>query len=623
MNPLARLQTLCWWPRHLYQQLMAMMSALLLLALGLLGGYTAHEQTLLGQQATEKQVAALARTVAISSANLILTDSLDGLEELALRSAELADVRAVRVLGRRGEPLAQVVRPADEAPRVIYDHRLSAEVHPPATQDTPLPALRPHADGIEAWHPVMAGEQVGWVQVVHDTRGLQHERARIWRNTAVVAVMAILLCMWLLWMLLRRPMRGLTRARAFAREMVDAKGRLLPREPGPAEFVELVDSLNEASMVLCQQMILLEHQVAELHAHEAQLADQNEQLGALFRLSQDGLVTFDRAGRVRFVNQAFLRLTGLQEAEVQGCEVTALSALLAQRLRDASAFPGLASVFANESQGEAVQVRLQGDGARTLSLTGQCSAHGGVSRVLFVGDVTRQRQLDDMKSEFLSMAAHELRTPMVSIFGFTELMLKRDMPAEQRQDLLGRIHRHSQSMVSILNELLDLARIEARRGQDFRIEPLVLDDVVAAVVQDFKPAPGRSAPAWQEAAQPSPVRADRHKLQQAVLNILSNAYKYSPQGGEVSVRLLHHTDDEGVSWHGVVIEDHGMGLSAEHVQRLSSGERFFRADKSGNIPGTGLGVSIVKELMELMGGRMVVDSELGVGTRVTLWLRGA
>ena len=107
-------------------------------------------------------------------------------------------------------------------------------------------------------------------------------------------------------------------------------------------------------------------------------------------------------------------------------------------------------------------------------------------------------------------------------------------------------------------------------------------------------------------------------MQQAVLNILSNAYKYSPDGGPVQVHNVLAEPDAGRHRFGVQIEDQGMGLSPEHLARL--GERFFRADKSGSIPGTGLGVSIVKELMELMGGRMQVDSELGKGTTVTLWL---
>jgi signal transduction histidine kinase len=115
-----------------------------------------------------------------------------------------------------------------------------------------------------------------------------------------------------------------------------------------------------------------------------------------------------------------------------------------------------------------------------------------------------------------------------------------------------------------------------------------------------------------------PVQVDRHKMQQAVLNILSNAYKYSPDGGPVELRYLVGDSQLPGKRFAVQIQDHGMGLSPENLARM--GERFFRADKSGNIPGTGLGVSIVKELMGLMGGRMVVESAPGEGTTVTLWL---
>jgi len=237
---------------------------------------------------------------------------------------------------------------------------------------------------------------------------------------------------------------------------------------------------------------------------------------------------------------------------------------------------------------------------------------------VYVCDVTRQHTLDQMKSEFLSMAAHELRTPMTSIYGYTELMLKREMNAEQRQDLLGRIYRQCQSMISILNELLDLARIEARRGQDFKLEMVDLADVAASVINDFNPPAGREAPRVDAALAPMPVHVDVQKMQQAVLNVLSNAYKYSPDGGPVFVRYMVADAEQGRHRFAIEIEDQGMGLSPDHLARL--GERFFRADKSGNIPGTGLGVSIVKELIELMGGRMHVASELGKGTTVTLWL---
>ena len=606
-----------WWPRHFHQQLLVITAGIVVLALAVLGGYTAHEQAAAKQQAAETQARDLARQLAVASASLMLTDRLDELEELCVRAAELGDTRALRVFDRDGRPLVQVVRPPQGAVTVIYEPNEAAATMPvsPVAGD-PQPVMTAGADTVEAWHPVAAGELLGWVQVRQDTVALRADRQRIWRNTLVVAALAVLVSMVVLNALLNRPLRALSRARSFARELVHVQGQQLPSEPAPVEFAELRESLNEASTLLARQR-------HHLQAHEAQLAEQNEQLGALFRFSQDGLLTFDRQDRVRFVNQAFLSLTGLSEAEVLACDVTMLAAALTARQvvsTGASTTPwDLESVFATgDHEVLPLVLELATEPRTVLSLTGHRSEQGSVSRVLYVCNITRQQQLDDMKSEFLSMAAHELRTPMVSIHGFTELMLHRTMTAEQQRDLLSRVHRHSQAMISILNELLDLARIESRRGQDLQREALDVGELVVDVIRGFQPPEGRSPPQCEAPSEPLMVQADRHKLRQAVLNILSNAYKYSPGGTEVRVSFLKEQAEGERTQVGVVIEDEGIGLSEADLARV--GERFFRADKSGNVPGTGLGLSIVKELMTLMGGRMEITSQLGRGTTVRLWL---
>jgi signal transduction histidine kinase len=548
-----------------------------------LGGYTSHEQAAAKQQAAETQARDLARQLAVASASLMLTDRLDELEELSVRAAELGDTRALRVFDRDGRPLVQVVRPPQGAVTVIYEPNEAAATMPvsPVAGD-PQPVMTAGADTVEAWHPVAAGELLGWVQVRQDTVALRADRQRIWRNTLVVAALAVLVSMVVLNALLNRPLRALSRARSFARELVHVQGQQLPSEPAPVEFAELRESLNEASTLLARQR-------HHLQAHEAQLAEQNEQLGALFRFSQDGLLTFDRQDRVRFVNQAFLSLTGLSEAEVLACDVTMLAAALTARQvvsTGASTTPwDLESVFATgDHEVVPLVLELATEPRTVLSLTGHRSEQGSVSRVLYVCNITRQQQLDDMKSEFLSMAAHELRTPMVSI----------------------------------LNELLDLARIESRRGQDLQREALDVGELVVDVIRGFQPPEGRSPPQCEAPSEPLMVQADRHKLRQAVLNILSNAYKYSPGGTEVRVSFLKEQAEGERTQVGVVIEDEGIGLSEADLARV--GERFFRADKSGNVPGTGLGLSIVKELMTLMGGRMEITSQLGRGTTVRLWL---
>jgi signal transduction histidine kinase len=220
-----------------------------------------------------------------------------------------------------------------------------------------------------------------------------------------------------------------------------------------------------------------------------------------------------------------------------------------------------------------------------------------------------------MKSEFLSHAAHELRTPMASIFGFTELLISQDFDADTRKDLLATIHKQTAWLVDIINELLDIARIEARRGKDFNIEavplPPLVDAVVAALQIDRQRWPVHiDCPGHLPA-----VRADAAKLRQALTNVLGNAVKYSPGGGIIDVRCATH-DDSGRAMLAITITDHGIGMTPDQVARVC--ERFYRADTSGNIPGTGLGMAIVKEITELLGGSVDIQSSPHHGSTVTL-----
>ncbi len=611
------------WPQRLHQQLVLMVSLSLLLALSLLGGYTAMELTDEAALSQEAHAASLARSAAAISVLPIQAEDMGDLVAVLRGAADFDEVRAIVAVTPQGTVLAHVSHEGGQSPHAVFEGR-ETHVRVP-TLEQPQLSLDADARLITAWHPVMAPRLVAWVRMDYDARSLYEMRERIWRNTFVVAMLAISLCATFMALMRRRPMRGLYRAKAFAKELVNAEGRQMPARPAPLELMELNAALNEASMLLKQQMIMIEDGLRQHQGHESRLAAQNDQLSAIFAMSHDGLVTFDQGGHVQFANRAFMSLTGLRPAQVIGKTQLELECRLRELAANGSTFTSLEACFSALERPQDVPeggytLVLAGERSSVLTLSGQRSATGAVSRVLYVCDVTKQRALDQMKTEFLSMAAHELRTPMVSIFGFTELMLKRDIAPEQQKDLLARIHRHCQSMIAILNELLDLARIESRKGQDFQLERIDLSKVVRDSVVDFKPPAGREAPILVDTDAEMPVEVDAHKLQQALLNLLSNAYKYSPQGGPVVVKMLCGAGTDRRALMGVQVIDEGMGMSPEHVSRV--GERFFRADKSGSIPGTGLGLSIVKELLDLMSGSLQVQSELGRGTTVTLWLPG-
>jgi signal transduction histidine kinase len=240
-----------------------------------------------------------------------------------------------------------------------------------------------------------------------------------------------------------------------------------------------------------------------------------------------------------------------------------------------------------------------------------------MSQVLYLRDVTREAEIDRMKSQFLEMAAHELRTPLTSVLGYAEVLLAQEFDAETQREMLGTIYRQSQVVTSIINELLDLVRIDAQRGQDFTVETMALSEVVAGAVAAYKPAGGRESPVMQPGDSRLHISGDRRKLGQVITNLISNAYKYSPGGGAVSIGYPVASKG-GRRLLGVQIRDHGIGMSAKQQARCF--ERFYRADASGNIPGTGLGLCIVKEIMDLHGGRIDLESTPDQGTTITVWL---
>ncbi len=409
------------------------------------------------------------------------------------------------------------------------------------------------------------------------------------------------------------------------------------------EAARIAQSLQEKNAQLAQSHVQLTTEnwmrleaQKELELALERIQDRTEQLNAIFDLSPDGFVSFDAQGCVKYVSPAFSRMTGMGLDETVGLNEAAFSARLAKNCLESARFPGIAALkhgpnvhhhphsmepAAPDTKGRQL-IELLSPEKRVLEVGLRISKTNLVSQILYFRDVTHETEIDQMKSEFLSHAAHELRTPMVSIFGYTELMLAKDFTKEKRQDILHIIYRQSELMIAIINELLDLARIEERRGKDFVFELLDVGPLVQQVIADFGVPAGQLPPRLELPHQACRVRADQKKLMQAVRNIVSNAHKYSPAGGQIMVSLLQETcleaDATSVQWVGIRVQDHGMGMTPEQTARIF--ERFYRADTTGNIPGTGLGMSLVKEIIELHCGDVEVHSEVGVGTTVTLWL---
>ncbi|WP_313640197.1 ATP-binding protein [Paenibacillus sp.] len=227
-------------------------------------------------------------------------------------------------------------------------------------------------------------------------------------------------------------------------------------------------------------------------------------------------------------------------------------------------------------------------------------------------DITREYELDLMKSDLVSTVSHELRTPLSSVLGFTELLLSKTMKPEKQLKYLETIHKEAKRLTELINDFLDLQRMESGK-QQYITEHVNLSEIVLGVIDQYKLSSTHHVLLVDEALS-AEVDVDKDKIVQVLTNLLSNAIKFSPATSEVKV-LLHNESDQVI----VRIQDHGLGIPKDQIGQLF--QKFRRVDNSASkrIGGTGLGLAICKEIIEKQKGTIGIDSVEGEGT--TVWFK--
>lgn len=361
---------------------------------------------------------------------------------------------------------------------------------------------------------------------------------------------------------------------------------------------------------------------------ESALKQNEEDLYVIFAQSPDGIVVFDDERMISHVNPAFCQISGLSNNLLIGATEQNFDEMMIRLCVDKSIYPATANLkhavnTVVRTHPDSMTDRPQSDRGDHIEINSP-EHHvllrsfidldqKRLSRVMYFHDITAETVVDRMKTEFLSTAAHELRTPMSIIMGYSELLKQHVFDHDTQNQMIESIHEQSQSIVNLLNELLDLARIEARAGKAFNMEFAQLGSIVEKLADTFvMPGDARRVKLLPMPELPE-MLIDREKIGQALKNCLSNAFKFSSEDQEVVVEVLLHGQEVRV-----LIRDHGIGMTQEQLSRIF--ERFYRADTSGKVPGTGLGMSLIKEIIEHHHGRVVVESEYGKGTVVALVL---
>lgn len=341
----------------------------------------------------------------------------------------------------------------------------------------------------------------------------------------------------------------------------------------------------------------------------------------------DAVAALDDQGTIILVNKAMLELSENKEADLIGRPLDEHITFTynGQPLTHEQFFPResdtLSAVY---SYPEPVQLQNDTHKKRSLKVTGatiQQSAPTAISRIIMLHDVTKEIQLETMKLDFVSMAAHELRTPLTSIRGYTE-MAQHEFDDKKRSDkdikvFLERIMINATDLNTLVDNLLNVSQIE-QGSISIHLRPIEIDQLIDSLLPDFESlaAAREQTFTYNKSEEPLPiVLADRSKIAEVYKNIITNALKYTPARGTITLSTWH---DEQFIYSSV--SDNGPGIAADALPYMFT--KFFRVQgplEAGS-KGTGLGLYISKSIVSLHGGDIWVDSVIGKGSTFTFKL---
>jgi two-component system, OmpR family, phosphate regulon sensor histidine kinase PhoR len=424
---------------------------------------------------------------------------------------------------------------------------------------------------------------LGFTRVAVSTAEVDRTIARAGSSVLIAGVIGAVVAIVLALLFARAISRPVEELSAVAREIAAGDLSKRPTLAAPGEVGDLADALQRMTEQLASRLVALE--------------EEDVLLSAVIESLNEAVVAVDARRQVVRINDAARRLLSVRAA-------TPFSADLLPRdreLRDA-----LGAAMAGRTV-DGVEFSL---GGRTVALASRPLARGGA--VLAAFDLTEVRRLETIRRDFVANVSHELKTPLTVIGGFAETLADPGIAAQDRQRFAETIVTHVRRMQRIVDDLLDLSRIESGGWvpQPTRV------DVAAAANDAILPCRENARDKGvtldvDVPADAAAVIADPTAVRQVIGNLVDNAIRYTPRGGRITVFAERKGD--GV-WLGV--RDTGVGIPLEHLPRIF--ERFYRVDpaRSREAGGTGLGLSIVRHLAEAHGGRVRADSILGRGTAI-------
>ncbi len=389
------------------------------------------------------------------------------------------------------------------------------------------------------------------------------------------------------------------------------------------EIGDLATAFNMMTTQLSESYRALEAKVVErtksLDAKLQELANAKAKDDAILGSVGEGMLVTDNAGYILLINDIAASLLGVDRTAMFGKRASEVYKLYDENDQPLAATDRPLQIALTTSQKTNRTVRrINADGTkRALNLTATPVLQNGVliGGIEIVRDITKEKEVDRMKTEFISLASHQLRTPLSAIRWFSEMLLSGDAGKlnPEQEEFAQNVADSTQRMIELVNSLLNISRIESGRII-IDPKPTDLQELVSGIVNDLKAKTlERQQTLVISVHKELPkINIDQRLIGQVYLNLLSNAIKYTPKGGEIEVFVSRKGDDV-VSQ----VSDNGYGIPKAEQTKMF--QKFFRAANVAKVEtdGTGLGMYLVKSIIESSGGKIWFESEEGKGT--TFW----
>ncbi|MFP5259635.1 MAG: ATP-binding protein, partial [Acidobacteriota bacterium] len=565
---------------------------------------------LLNRHLTDEYVTkgrAIAMAIAAASPDALVAGDAASVQAMIDEFLHIEGVGYVFVVDRGGRVMAHTFLPAmpPSIPVVTVGHGQGLSVDDAAIPD--------HGEFIQVTAPILAGE-VGQVSVGMDKAGIWRvmRQAVIQQEVLMLAIFAVAVVIF--YALVRGIAQPLAALAQYAVKIRDHDFTAAPPPAGDDEVGVLARAMASMAGQLSVQVSDLKQAVATT---TMELKDSLAHIQAIIDNLVDGLLVVDAEGRITLINPALLAMFGQTGADPTGRDVRdvfpeAMAALAATSRRDCGMCADEVRL-ADGGTGKAV--------ATPFTLPGEARA----ATILLVRDITVEKEVDRMKTEFISTVSHELRTPLTSVLGFAKIIRRKFVElvvpaldrenarlargAEQIRENLDIIVAEGERLTELVDDVLDIAKMESGRCE-WDMEPLQLAAIFGHAIKAAAPLAARKGLALTARIDPDlpAVLGDRDRLVQVLLNLIGNAVKFT-ENGSVTLEAALLAGDVRVT-----VRDTGAGIAAGDLERIF--EKFKQAgDTLTEKPkGTGLGLPICRQIVERHGGRIWAESKPGEGS---------